>query len=268
MMRRLAPDKFATINFPVADLPENCSTNFLLHRKTSTITVDNPLNPKLLVVTYPSLFPSMNFFYGKADRIPFIQHILKELNQPTDLVILDSMLPLIGNYWPIRFSIPVLFLAAQNGNWRPQISNDPKVRLLNPLDAPKLGEAFYNDPWLWEFFFSPESLINEGQAVAAFINGEIACVASTLAFTKDYCELGVATRPEYRGRGLGLECCRTLSRLQYEQFGRIPCWRTDFENYASRRIAHQLGLEELQSDENYIFLSNYQHVGAYATVAP
>jgi predicted GNAT family acetyltransferase len=121
---------------------------------------------------------------------------------------------------------------------------------------------------LWEFFFSPERLLCEGQVVAAIINGEIACVATTLAFTESYCELGVATRPEYRGRGLGLECCRALSLMQFERYGRIPCWRTDLENYASRKIAKQLGLHELKSTDNYIFLSNYQHVGAYATVAP
>ena len=267
-MRRLPPDKFETINFPVADLPENCSTKFLLRRNSSTITVDNPLDPKLLVVTYPSLFPSMHFFYGKADRIRFIQHILSELSHPTDLVIPDSMLPLISSYWPVRFSIPVLFLAARKEEWHPQPTKDPRVRPLNVSDASKLGEAFYNDPWLWEFFFSPERLIREGQAVAAFVNGKIACVATTLAFTERYCELGVATRPEYRGRGLGLECCRTLSRLQYERYGRLPCWRTDYENYASRKIAIQLGLCELGNDDNQLFLSNYQHVGAYATVAP
>jgi RimJ/RimL family protein N-acetyltransferase len=267
-MRRLPPDKFKTINFPVADLPENCSTKFLLHRKSSIITVDNPLDPKLLVVTYPSLFPSMHFFYGKADRIVFIKRVLKELKQPTDLVIPDSMLPLISSYWPVRFSIPVLFLTAHKKDWRPQPATDPKVRPLSHADAPQLGEAFYNDPWLWELFFSPERLLIEGQAVAAFINGQIACVATTLAFTEHYCELGVATRPEYRGRGLGLQCCRALSLMQYKQYGRLPCWRTDFENYASRKIAGQLGLHEIKSADNYIFISNYLHVGAYATVAP
>jgi RimJ/RimL family protein N-acetyltransferase len=267
-MRRLPPDKFETINFPVADLPENCSTRFLLHRNSSVITVDNPLDPKLLVVTYPSLFPSMNFFYGKADRILFIQRILRELKQPTDLVIPDSMLPLISNYWPVRFGVPILFLTADKEDWHPHPTSNSRARLLTPQDAPKLGEAFYNDPWLWEFFFSPECLLREGQATAAFINGQIACVATTLAFTECYCELGVATRPEYRGRGLAFECCGALSRMQYEQYGRVPCWRTDFDNIASRKIAGQLGLQELKSTENNIFISNYMHVGAYATVAP
>ncbi|HBE77738.1 MAG TPA: hypothetical protein DDW65_08115 [Firmicutes bacterium] len=269
-MRRLPPDKFSSINFPVPDLPENCSTKFLLQRNSSVITVDNPLDPKLLVVTYPSLFPSMHFFYGKADRVLTIKRLLHDLNHPTDLVIPDSMLPLINTSWPVRFSIPVLFLAASPENWRPKASNCPNVRPLNVSDAPQLGEAFYNDPWLWEFFFSPERLLREGQAaVAAFVNGKITSVATTLACTERYCELGVATRPEYRGHGFGLECCRSLSRIQYEQYGRVPCWRTDFDNRASRKIAYQLGLEELKnSAENYIFLSNYFHVGAYATVAP
>lgn len=116
--------------------------------------------------------------------------------------------------------------------------------------------------------FLPDRLLCEGQATAVFINSQIACAATTLAFTEHYCELGVATRPEYRGHGLALECCKALSRIQYEQYGRVPCWRTDFDNTASRKIAGQLGLKELKSAENNIFISNYMHVGAYATVAP
>ncbi len=267
-MRRLTSDQIETLKFPVEDSPENCSTNFLLTKDTSTVLVDNPLNPRLLIVTYSSYTPVMHFFYGKADRAPLVHRFLKTLNSPTDLVIPVSMLPLISNYWPIRFTVPVLFLAGKQGEWTPQTVCDPRIRLLNLNEASKLEKAFYNHSWLWEFFPNPEHLLVEGQAVAAIIDGELACVATTLAFTKNYCELGVATRPEFRGAGLALKCCQYLSRFQYEQYGRLPCWRTDFDNTASRKVAHQLGLTELESDEKYIFISNYQHIGAYATVAP
>lgn len=268
-MRRLPADKFAALNFPVEDSPENCSTLFLLRRSSSIIQVDNPLNPKLVVVTYPSLFPSMRFFFGKADRVVLIQRLLRDIQSPADLVIPTSMLPLVSNYWPIRFSIPVFFLAARPEQWRPLPSNDSRVRLLTAEDVSGLRKAFAEEhAWLWEFFFTPENLIKEGQAIAAFVDGEIACVATTLAFTERYCEIGVVTRPKFRGMGLALECCRSLSYLQYHQYDRLTCWRTDFGNVASRKVASKLGLNELKSGEKYLFISNYQHVGAYATVAP
>ena len=128
--------------------------------------------------------------------------------------------------------------------------------------------SFGDNSWLWDFFGSPENLLHQGQAVAAIIDGQLACVVVTLAFTERYCELGVATHPEFRGRGLALECCKALSKIQYEKFGRLPCWRTNSSNIGSWKVARQLGLEETPGSEEYLFISNYQHVGAYATVAP
>ena len=269
-MRRLPPSKFDLLNFSVPDEPDNCSTNFLLHRSTSTILVDNPLDPKMLVVSYPTDSPPpMYFIYGKAERPLSIQRLLQELQTPTDLVVPNSMLNMVSHYCPVRFSVPVMFLAAPKGHWQPQTPTNYPVRLLTENDTPQLARNFSDDPWLWEFFFTPDQLIREGMAVGAFVNGHLACVATTLAFTERYVELGVATGPEYRGLGLALECCRALSRIQYEQFGRLPCWRTQVHNVASWKVALKLGLEELDRSEKYLFLSNYQHVGAYAAmVAP
>lgn len=269
-MRRLPPSKLASLDLSVPDEPDNCSTNFLLHRSTSTILVDNPLDPKMLVVSYPTNSPPpMYFIYGKAERPFSLQRLLQELKTPTDLVIPSSMLNMVNHYWPVRFSVPVLFLTASKDHWHPQTSTNYPVRLLKENDTAQLVGNFSEDPWLWEFFLSPTNLIREGMAVGAFVNGHLACVATTLAFTESYVELGVATGSEYRGLGLALECCRALSRIQYEQFGRLPCWRTQVHNVASWKVARKLGLEELERGEKYLFLSNYQHVGAYATmVAP
>ena len=104
-------------------------------------------------------------------------------------------------------------------------------------------------------------MLKYGQATAAFIDNQMACVATTLAFTKNYCELGVATLPEFRGKGLALECFRALIYAQFESFGRLPCWRTNTANVGSWKTARNLGLKETPGNEEYLFLSNYRQLG-------
>ncbi len=229
--------------------------------------VDDVFDPKLLAVTYPETPPIIWFVAGIPKRLFVFRNFLMSLIEPTDLVVPKKIFPQIDRYWSIQFSVPILFLAAEP-NWRPEPALDFRVRLINPEDAYRLKMSFAEYSWLWEFFGSPEELLKQGQAAAAFIDGKIACVATTLAFTENYCELGVATHPEFRGRGLALECCRALSKAQFERFGRLPCWRTNTGNVASWKTARNLGLKETPGSEEYLFISNYQHVGAYATVAP
>lgn len=247
--------------------PENCSLLFLLQQEKSTVLVDAVSDPKLLAVTYPETPPSLWFITGKPKRLLIFRNFLRSLPQPTDLVIPKAIFPQIDRYWNIQFSVPILFLAAES-NWRPEASLDFRVRLINPEEANQFKNSFIESSWLWEFFGSPEALLKYGQAAAAFVDGTMACVATTLAFTKNYCELGVATNPEFRGKGLALECCRALSQAQFESFGRLPCWRTNTANVGSWKTARNLGLKETPCSEEYLFISNYRHIGAYATVAP
>lgn len=267
-MRRLPPSKRETASSLLADIPENCSSLFLLNLKTSVVMVNDEHTPKFLSVTYPSTPPAIYFLYIQPDQVFMLKRFLKFLKYPTDLVISQELVPAIKHYWPVKFSIPVLMLAAKKEIWQPEFSKDPHVRLLNQDDATSLKETFATEDWLWDFFFTPEELISRGGAAAAFINGKMACVVTTIAYTEKYCELGVATRPEFRGRGLALECSRTLSAFQFERFGRLPCWRTQTGNIGSWKVAKRLGLEETTYSEKFIFLSNYKHVGAYAGVAP
>ncbi len=267
-MRRLPPSKRETARSLLADIPENCSSLFLLNLETSVVMVDDEHTPKFLSVTYPSTPPAMYFIYAQPNQVFMLKHFLKLLKNPTDIVIPQNFVSAIKHYWSVKFSIPILMLAAEKGVWKPEVSKDPHIRLLNRDDAKALKESFATEDWLWDFFFTPEELLSRGGAAAAFIDGEMACVVTTIAYTEKYCELGVATRPEYRGRGLALECSRTLSAIQFEEFGRLPCWRTQTGNIGSWKVAKRLGLEETTYSEKFVFLSNYKHVGAYAGVAP
>lgn len=266
-MQRLLSAKFDPEILNLEDQPENCSLLFLLQQERSAILVDEISDPKLLAVTYPEAPPSSWFLAGDPKRLLIFRNFIRSLTQPTDLIIPKAFFPYIDRYWNIQFSVPILFLAAES-NWRPEPSFDFRVRLINPEEADLLENAFHESSWLWEFFGDPRALLKYGQAAAAFIDNQMACVATTLAFTENYCELGVATLPEFRGKGLALECCRALSYAQFESFGRFPCWRTNTTNVGSWKTARNLGLKETPGSEEYLFLSNYRHIGAYATVAP
>jgi RimJ/RimL family protein N-acetyltransferase len=272
MMRRLHPNRVREI---LPDLPENCSALFLATLDTSAVLADNVHTPKLLAITYQTTPPPMYFLYGEPDQYIMIKRFLKSLRTDTDLVIPNNMQSRIGKFWPIRFSVPIIFYAAQDG-WRPEplqrskpdSNPDACCKMLTTKDAPLLARFFTAHSWLWEFFMTPECLLEKGQVAAAFVGPEPACVAVTLAYTKRYMEMGVVTRPEYRGRGLALDCCRLLSKTEYELCGRLPCWRTQAKNIGSVKVAKGLGLQETPSSGEYTFLSNYSHVGAYATLAP
>lgn len=55
--------------------------------------------------------------------------------------------------------------------------------------------------------------------------------------------LGVLTRPDRRGRGLGGRIAAIAAEEAFVE-GLVPQWRVDFENEASQRIARQLGFSE------------------------
>ncbi len=266
-MRRLPLNKRDSVRTLLPDTPTNCSALFLFNLETSMVVVDHEHSPKFLSISYPDTTPPLYFIYTQAGQLLIIKQFLKHLKQPADIVVPQSLFPVINRYWPVRFAVPVLLLAADE-DWTPKETTDYRVRLLKPAEAGKLQQAFPHDDWLWDFFSTPEQLLTKGQAAAAVIDGEIASVATTLAFTEKYCELGVITRPEYQGHGLALECAKALSKMQFEEFGRLPCWRTHSGNIGSWKTAQRLGLKESQSQESYIFLSNYAHVGAYAHVSP
>lgn len=266
-MRRLPPHKRDTVRSILADIPENCSALFLLNSASSVVVVDHEQSPKFLSISYPHTIPPLYFLYGETDQQIISRAFLKRLKQQADLVITRSLFPVVNRYWPVRFAIPVLFFAAPSG-WQPTPPSNFSVRLLQPEEAGLFEKTFATEDWLWDLFGTPARLLTEGQVVAAFSDGDLASVATTLAYTNRYCELGVATRPAYRGRGLALACARLLSQSQFEEFGRLPCWRTHTGNIGSWKTALRLGLIETPLSEQFVFVSNYAHVGADARVAP
>ena len=84
----------------------------------------------------------------------------------------------------------------------------------------------------------------------AFQEGELVAVACTFFAGARYYELGVATAPGHRGRGLATACAWHAMGHAVSA-GRIASWSTSPDNRASRRIAEKLGFALLRHDALY-----------------
>ncbi|VWC32252.1 GNAT family acetyltransferase [Burkholderia lata] len=76
---------------------------------------------------------------------------------------------------------------------------------------------------------------------AAVVDGEIASVAFAARLSAVGAELGLATAPAFRGRGLAAAVTAAWSRLPSLQT-RTLFYSTDRGNHASQRVASRLGL--------------------------
>ncbi|VWC88753.1 GNAT family acetyltransferase [Burkholderia lata] len=76
---------------------------------------------------------------------------------------------------------------------------------------------------------------------AAVVDGEVASVAFAARLSDVGAELGLATAPAFRGRGLAAAVTAAWSRLPSLQT-RTLFYSTDSDNRASRRVASRLGL--------------------------
>jgi GNAT superfamily N-acetyltransferase len=116
------------------------------------------------------------------------------------------------------------------------------VRLLSPADGVLLERA---PPALrgagWG---SPRVLLREGFAAAAIIDGELVALAHTTARSDRYADIGVATLPAWRNRGLASATAALVAR-EVQSAGQTPVWSTGATNKASLRVARKLGFIEV-----------------------
>lgn len=114
----------------------------------------------------------------------------------------------------------------------------PSVRRLTAADLPLL----YDAPPLLRGA-DPRRLVHETMAAGAVIDGLLAAVAHNYALSEKFGDVGVATLPAYRGRGLAVACA-ALVAAWLQQNGRIPVWSCGEGNRASLRVAQKLGFTE------------------------
>jgi len=114
------------------------------------------------------------------------------------------------------------------------------VRLLGPDDLALLMAA----PALVQGggFGNPVAMLADGIVAAAVVDGAIIAIAHTSAITEQYADIGVATLPEYRGRGFATSTASLVAR-GIQQHGRTPVWSCGETNAASLGVARRLGFE-------------------------
>jgi GNAT superfamily N-acetyltransferase len=89
-----------------------------------------------------------------------------------------------------------------------------------------------------QVFSSPEAFIAQGVGFGAVLKGRLVCAATSYATYPGHLEVAIATRPAFRGRGLGTVVAARLL-LHCLETGVRPHWNAS--NPVSQRLAVRLG---------------------------
>lgn len=116
------------------------------------------------------------------------------------------------------------------------------IRFLDAADGPALAAVHPDVRWVAKTWGGPSGLAASGRAVGAFVDGRLVAVAGTFFLGVCHDEIGIATEPDVRRRGLGTRCARLLT-TRLTAAGRALSWTTSVDNVASRRMAERCGFE-------------------------
>jgi RimJ/RimL family protein N-acetyltransferase len=180
-------------------------------------------------------------FALRGDPAGVEPHALR-LDMPGFIEAPASALPLLESaygrvdHWPrVLYRHPATDLPAT-----PSVA--ATVRPLTAADAPAVAVLSDESSWISKTWGGPAGLASSGMAWGAWVDGRLVSVACTF-FVGDSCEdIGVATEPDYRGRGLNVACTLELCRDIIRR-GRTPTWSTSPDNEASIRVAEKCGFK-------------------------
>ncbi|HZD03082.1 MAG TPA: GNAT family N-acetyltransferase [Actinomycetes bacterium] len=140
---------------------------------------------------------------------------------------------------------------ALDGPLRPAPAPRQLVRRLGAGDAAALAALSEGSSWVSRTWGGPAGLASSGTAWGAFSLDRLVSVAGVFFVGDHYEEIGVATEPGFRGRGLSSACagavCADILRR-----GHTPSWTTSQDNAASVRVAHKLGFALRRHDHLYV----------------
>jgi RimJ/RimL family protein N-acetyltransferase len=114
------------------------------------------------------------------------------------------------------------------------------VRRLRSADAAALVKISPEVSWLAKTWGGLAGLATSGCAWGAFVDDRIVSIACTFFVGERYEDIGVATEPAHRGRGLSTACAAGLC-ADIRNRGRLPTWTTSPDNEPSLRVADKLG---------------------------
>src|SRR5262249_60436489 len=110
---------------------------------------------------------------------------------------------------------------------------------LQALDADLAAQLGVDlEPHALQVFASARDFLEQGLGFGAVKDGRLACAATSYTRSSRSVEVAIATRPEFRGRGLAAAAAARLLRLCLDQ-GLAPRWTAS--NPVSQRLAVRLG---------------------------
>jgi GNAT superfamily N-acetyltransferase len=128
---------------------------------------------------------------------------------------------------------------------------DEWVRRLEASDAEHLRNLSPDSAWIGKTWGGPEGLASSGYGWGAFVDGQLAAVACTFFLGATCEDIGVATEPGYRNKGLSTACVRGLCGDMSAR-GHLPSWTTSPDNIGSIRVAEKLGFAFQRTDVLYV----------------
>jgi RimJ/RimL family protein N-acetyltransferase len=114
------------------------------------------------------------------------------------------------------------------------------ARRLTSADAPALAAISPEIAWVARTWGGPVGLATNGYAWGAFVEQRLVSIACTFFVGERYEDVGVATEPAYRARGLSTACAAGLCD-DIRTRRRVPTWATSPDNQPSLRVAAKLG---------------------------
>ena len=130
------------------------------------------------------------------------------------------------------------------------VDSIPEAFECKPFDEKIYNEAM-SQPWSREFcetFASAQDYLKRGFGFAVLYNGQLVSGASTMTVYDGGIEIQIATREDFKRKGLALPCAAALLGECMDRKIR-PCW--DAANLISKHMALKLG---------------YEYKGEYSTV--
>ncbi|MCA9877809.1 MAG: GNAT family N-acetyltransferase [Thermomicrobiales bacterium] len=228
----------------IGETPATLMSREQLRRGLCRATVLGTAGQPLAAAVQPFAFPGDVSLYGDDAEALFA--LLTQLDdwEAAD-VALERARPLAA--WlgwatrqPVAFAREHFFALETPA---PALS-DPAVRLLGEGDRPLLEAATAPlEMGDWRFG-SAAALLAEGLAAGAVIDGALVAVAFTAALGERYVDVGIVTRPDFRGQGLATSAAALVCQA-IQADGRTPAWGTSEENLASQRVAAKLGFREV-----------------------
>ncbi|CAN5517208.1 hypothetical protein BH09CHL1_BH09CHL1_00560 [soil metagenome] len=124
------------------------------------------------------------------------------------------------------------------------VFSDPVVRRIGLEDLAMVEAATEPLEMPGWRYGSAEALLTDGLLAGAVIDGELVSIAFSASRTGTFDEIGIKTREDHRGRGYSTAAASLIGAVMQAN-GQTVVWSTEFDNYASQRVAAKLGFQEV-----------------------